>query len=372
MCIRDSLSPNNKEVFSGNLQEQKSSKEIDPKAGLVESNRASFALKTNKPIVRRVDRRGSTGRTSVREIHFDPKAEENFMSWHKYAPHILCVNAYPNGISVSLHEQDIEKVDTEDEAKSCFLPWQFHLRLKDTKDFRLPIGKYFLYRDSIKSALKKHLSALYKAGKLSNTLVYFGTTSDPFLSFQKKFEVTMACMELFEQFKPGKIVVQTRSPMVISALPMLKHLEDRSVVVIPVETMLEESVRRYSPGQPRISERFVAANGLRRQGIMVNLLVSPTLPYGDFYRDAWNFAELLDNHGDYVTFGSLAYGTASEERQLRQLALAKKLATDKKYHWLRPYSYRNVFRALSKIAPEKLMLPVDSPKTTSQLDLFAA
>ena len=351
----------------------KPSKPISTKDSKSENNPVTNTNKEKtKETSSKKKKSSGSGRVNVREIHFDPKAEENFMSWHMFAPHILCVNAYPNGISVSLHEQEVGAASAKETNKDGFLPWQFHLRLKDTRDFRLPVGKYFLYRDNIKAALKKHLSALYKTGKLSKTVVYFGTTSDPFLSFQRKFEVTMACLELFEQYKPAKVVVQTRSPMVISALPMLKHFGERSVVVLPVETMLEEAVRKYSPGQPKISERIVAASGLRRQGVKVNLLVSPTLPYGDFYRDAWNFAELLDNYGDYVTFGSLAYGSASEERQLRQLALAKKLAADKKYHWLRPYSYRNVFRALSEIAPEKLRLPIDTPKSTSQLDLFAA
>ena len=335
------------------------------------SSEPKLGARQKKQISRSNRKLNNSKRINIQEIHFDPKDEANFSSWHKYAENILCVNAYPNGISVSQHEQ-VMSADEEMDSKKDYVPWQFHLRLRDMREFRLPVGKYYLYKDSIRASLKKHLSQLYKSGKLANTVVYFGTISDPFLSFQKKFEVTMACLELFEQFKPAKLVIQTRSPMVISALPMLKSLGDRAVVTVGVETISEEAVRRYSPGQPKISERFVAASGLRRQGIKVNLLVSPTLPYGDFYRDAWNFAELLDNYGDYITFGSLAYGTQSEERQLRELALAKRLASDKKYHWLRPYSYRNVFRALTVLSPEKLNLPVEPPKSTSQLDLFAA
>lgn len=307
--------------------------------------------------------RNSGRRVNVKEIHFNPEAPELSGSWHKGFQNILCVNAYPNGISVSSHEQD---------KKSSFDSWQFHLRLRDTREFRLPQGKYSLYREDIKEALSRHLAAYHRAGTLDRTIVYFGTTSDAFISFQKRFEVTMACLEIFEKFKPGQLVVQTRSPMVISALPILKHLGERASVVIPVESTSDDSVKRYSPGQPRISERFVAASGLRRQGICVNLLVSPVLPYGDFYRDAWNFAELLDSYGDFVTFGSLAYGRSGEERELREIGLAKKLAADKKFHYLRPYSFRNIFRALSVIAPEKLSLPAREAKTNNQLDLFAA
>jgi len=271
----------------------------------------------------------------------------------------------------SLDEVSSSSAEKEEGAVT-FDPWQFHLRLKDTRDFRLPQGKYSLYRENIKEALRQHLSAFNKQGELDKTIVYFGTTSDAFLSFQKKFEITMGCLEVFEQFKPGQLVIQTRSPMVISALPILKNLGDRAAVSIPIESTSEEAIKRYSPGQPRISERIVAASGLRRQGVKVNLSVSPVLPYGDFYRDSWSFAELLETYADYVSFGSLAYGKGNEERQLRQLSLARKLASDRKFHWLRPYSFRNIFRALSVIAPEKMVLPTAEGSKKNQLDLFAA
>jgi len=275
--------------------------------------------------VSRIVRRSSlrAGRKDLANIKFDTSSPLLKKSWHSYASHALCLNAYPNGITISQH-------DCSEEAG--LLPESFQLRLRDTREFRLPRGKYFLYRDAVRSALKKHLSALHKTGVLSRTVVYFGTVADPFLSFRKKFDVTMACLEILEKFKPGRLVIQTRSPMVISALPALKELSESSVVSIPIETTLEDSVTAYTPGLPGISERLVAASGLRRQGVMVNLQVAPVLPYGDFYRDAWKFAELLEFYGDYVTFGSLALGRKEEERQLKQFSICQKLAADKRYH----------------------------------------
>jgi DNA repair photolyase len=249
---------------------------------------------------------------------------------------------------------------------------QFHLRLKETRDYQLPEGKYYLYRENYAQALEQHLSQLHREGHLSSTVVYFGTTADPFLSLHKKFDVTLSCLDLLEQYRPGFVVIQTRSPMVITALPMLKSLQDRSVVVVPIESHLESSIARYTPGQPRVAERLVAVDGLRKQGVKVDLSVSPVLPYGDFYRDAWDFAELLARRADYVTFGCLASPDAGSELQLKNKPIAQKLIADNNYKWLRPYSFRYVYYAMRVIAPEKLLLPARLVGGSNQLKLFAA
>ncbi len=220
--------------------------------------------------------------------------------------------------------------------------------------------------------LEQKLSRLRKQGEMDSAVFYFGTASDPFTPFYKKFDVTVTCLELLEHYRPGLVVVQTRSPMVIAALPMLRALGNRAVVAISVESHLESMIARYTPNQPRVSERLIAAKGLRAQGARVNLVASPVLPYGEFYRDAWDFARILDEHADYITLGSLASGAQAEENQLKALPLAQKLVRDRHYRWLRPHSHRYLYYALSMTAPEKLLLPVKAPQKPGQLNLFAA
>lgn len=314
-------------------------------------------------------------RVDLSEIDIDPESFDLSTTWASGATKICCVNAYPNGITFSLHKGPVtfdKQGSLQQVEEGEHFSDQFHLRFKETRDYKMPEGKYFLYRDNFVPPLEKQLARLHTDGILDSTVVYFGTTSDPFFAFQKKFDVCMSCLELFEQYRPGLLVVQTRSPMVISALPLLKRMGDRVVTAVSVETSSEAAVCRYTPGQPRIAERLVAASGLRRQGLRVNLVCSPILPYGDFHRDAWNFAELLDNHADFVTFGALASGKQQDESKLKSLPLAQKLAFDKQYQWLRPYSFRNIYYALSELAPEKLVLPVNMPLKTTQLSMFAA
>jgi hypothetical protein len=289
---------------------------------------------------------------------------------------IYCINPYPNGITLSVHKQMLSSFQEESEEKEqdllSFSSMDFHLRYRDTRDYQLPTGKYYTYKEGYKKSLEDIFSNTRKQGTLKSTVVYFGTTVDPFLAFNKKFNVTMACIEILEQYKPGMVVIQTRSPMVISVLPFLKIMGERAVVTMSTETRLESSIARYTPGQPKLKDRLIAVEGLRAQGIRINLAVAPILPYGEYYRDAWPFAEMLDKHGDYITLGCLDNGDPAAENQLRALPLAHRLINDNNFRLLRPHAYRHLFYALKNVAPGKMILPAPKFKQSTQLSLFAA
>jgi hypothetical protein len=321
----------------------------------------------------------------------DVVSPDDNVSWSQYAPLVCCLNSYPNGVTFSIHNNaealplaednaqgsaaSSSATASREEKRSGAQAWtgdQFFLRLRETREYRSPRGKYFLYKDGYQSALERHLSRLHKKGLLKTAVFYFGTTADPFMSFHKRFDVTTACLQLLERYRPGRLIIQTRSPMAIAALPTLRLLGDEATIVVPIETHLERAIARYTPGQPKIAERLVMVQGLRRQGIVVNLCAAPILPYGDHNRDCWDFAELLDRYSDYITVGSLAHGTPASEKQLKDLPIARKLSADEQFLWLRPNAHQPLYQALSVVAPEKLKLPVSPPSAPSQMTLFAA
>lgn len=347
-----------------------------------------------QPLIRLRDKGGESEIKAVRPQSdwgtpdarsFDPRAMELRNSWQQYAKMVLCLNAYPNGITLSLHNlgelsepgrDKSSQTEGEPGADKSENPREsaagFNLRFRDTRDYQLPAGRYFLYKENYAEALESHLSQLKRAGDLESTVIYFGLASDPFLALHKKFDVTTKCVALLEKYRPAKVVFQTRSPLVISILPTLKNLGERAAVSLAVETISERAVQRYMPGMPRIGERLITADGLRKQGIKVHLQVSPILPYGDPKRDVWDFAEVLDRHADYVTFSCLASGKESDERALKNLPIAQKLTADGQHFYLRPHCYQYVYLALKALHPEKLLLPVKRPVKASQLSLFAA
>lgn len=287
--------------------------------------------------------------------------EVELSSWHEGASCVCCLNSYPNGITFSIHTE--EQAGKGQESIS-----RFALRLKDTRSYNLPVGKYFLYKKDVKANLEKHLWTLRKKGKLEDAVIYFGTIADPFSSFHRRFDNTMACLELLERYMPLRVVIQTRSPMLIAALPILKKYGDKAISNMFIETPKEPSILRYTPGQPSISQRLLAIQGVRNQGVKVAVTVGPVLPYGEFNRDAWDFAELLDRYADYISLSALA--SDGSEKSLRNMELALRLDADKQHKILRPEAYRPLLKALNQICPQKLDLP--SLVKPSQMDLFAA
>ena len=325
--------------------------------------------------------------SKIGAIHLDPTSVELQRSWFSSAREIFCLNAYPNGVTFSHHRHladpervcspDADAAELPDEAEYAaavcarYLPQQFDLRLRDTREYQLPIGRYFLYRENFARALEHQLSHLHKQGRLPSSVIYFGMIADPFLALDRKGTVTSACLEILSQYHPGLLVVQTRSPKILHALPALRKFGDRLIVAISLETPIDRLLSRYSPGQSPLGDRLFVADRLRSEGIRVQLKASPILPYGEFYRDAWKFGEVLVRHADFVSFGCLASGAANDETHLRTLPLAQKLVQDRQFRMLRPFAFRCVYYAVQSLALEKLQIPVPALSEPSQLSLFS-
>ncbi|HMO16501.1 MAG TPA: hypothetical protein PKA63_01735 [Oligoflexia bacterium] len=295
--------------------------------------------------------------------------------------HVITLNTYPNGISLTLHRiNEVEQhegsfrglSEEENYAHTQNRRDSFFLRTRETRDFAVPEGKFLVYRDNIKFELEEFFRALSKKGILKETGVYLGVFTDPFHGFHKKFAQTMACLDVIERFQPAKVIIQSRSRMLLTALPLLKTMGSRAHCVIPFESRLEKSIQRYTPGQPRLEERLVTAAGLRAQGIEVNFAVTPLLPYGSTSGDTWKFAELLVTYSDKVLMQPLCLGDRHEEAILRNLPLASKLEADGELRLLRPNCHEELWKAISKLSPDHLLLSAFKKQEPQQLALFAA
>ncbi len=248
----------------------------------------------------------------------------------------------------------------------------FGLRLNDEGAVVRLRSRYLLHRNNPLHELEKQLMRLSKQGILGKSTIYLGASTDPFFPFEGKFDASMKFLQLFLRYTPGMLIVQTRSPLIVIAMPVFKKLGKHAAVTFGIETPLEESVERYTPGLPRISERLRAVTALRRFGIEVTLQVNPVLPYGDWKGDARGFAELLVEHGDFLHVSPLSDGDEAGERRIRGTVLAKKLAEDRKFQWLRLDSANPLISQLEQIAPEKLKLPERAHMAEKQMKIFAA
>ena len=272
------------------------------------------------------------------------------------------VDSFSNGIAFGQH-----KLEKDQDPRDFY-----SLRIRDDSELVRLRSRYVLHKNNPLAELERQLMRLSTQGVLRSAVIYLGTTSDPFHPFAGKFDASMKFLELFMRYTPGKLVVQTRSPLVVIAMPVFRKLGHHASVTIGVETCLEDSVSKYTPGLPRVDERLKAATALRRFGIPVTLQVSPVLPYGDWRADAGRFAEMLVENGDYIYIRSITDGTDRVERQIRATNLAKRLAEDRKFHFLRPDTAVPLFNAIEAIAPEKLKAPNLKSLGDRQLRMFAA
>jgi DNA repair photolyase len=281
----------------------------------------------------------------------------------KGASQVVTLNSYPNGVSVSIHKAGATINGIE----------HFSLRLKETRGHLVPEGRFYIYRENVKAELERLFHSLSKRPQWSSTVLYFGVFSDPFHGFHKKFNHTMTCMDIIERHTPGRVVVQSRSKMLLTALPLLKNVGKKGFAVIPFETCLESSIAKYTPKQSRLEERLVTSEGLRAQNVTTCLSASPILPYGETKGDTWKFAEVLTRYSDLVTLDGLYHGLKSEESSLRQCPLFMRLESDRQFETLRPNAHEDLASVIRKVAPAHLEIPpMRDSGPIEQLKLFAA
>lgn len=276
--------------------------------------------------------------------------------------YIFTVDSFSNGIAFGQH-----RLPAGQDPRLTYA-----LRLKDNSQSVRLRSRYLLHKNNPLHELERHLMRLSQQGILRRSSIYFGTTTDPFFPFEGKFDASIKFLELFQKYTPGMLYVQTRSPLIVIALPVFKKLGKHCAITIGLETCIEKNVERYTPGLPRIEERLKTVEALRRFGIEVNLQVNPLLPYGDWRQDAGAFAELLVKHADHIFLGGLVDNHEGNARQAQSSILARKLAEDRKFHWLRPDTAQPLYDAIEQMAPEKLKLPERKHLGKKQMEMFAA
>lgn len=259
------------------------------------------------------------------------------------------------------------KVTNQTEARN-----KVALRIEDEVTLRPLRSKYSTERLDPLVQLEHNLSRLSQAGELASTEIVFGSFTDPFHPFHGKFDISIKMLELFSRYVPGHLTIQTRSPLVVIALPVLKRLGSRVSVNFGIETLDEQSVLRYTPGLPRVEERLKAITALRRFGIETNIQVSPVLPYGDWKNDALAFAKVLIEHCNFLHIQPFCDGTERSTRAIRNHATVVRMAEDRKFYWLRGDAAIPLIKAVESIDPTKLILPERDLCKSRQLEIFAA
>jgi DNA repair photolyase len=156
-----------------------------------------------------------------------------------------------------------------------------------------PWGTFVDVKVNAAELLQKEINRKKKA------TVWISGVCDPYQPLEGKFGLTKQCLRILADHD-WPVVVQTRSPLVLRDIDILK--EAKNVEVGFSVTTADDNIRQlFEPDAPPISERIDALAELHRSGIRTYAMIAPVLP------GAENLMKFLAGAVDYVLVDRMNY-----------------------------------------------------------------
>jgi len=133
--------------------------------------------------------------------------------------------------------------------------------------------------------------------------VWVSGVCDPYQPLEAKYRLTRCCLEVLAQ-ADWPIVVQTRSPLVLRDMDILKTVR-RAEVGFSVTTLDDDIRELFEPKAPPIADRLGALDRLHRAGIRTYAMIAPLLPASE------GLPEALQGKVDYVLVDRMNYTYAA-------------------------------------------------------------
>ena len=154
-------------------------------------------------------------------------------------------------------------------------------------------GSFLDVKINAPELLKKELEKLeLKFNKKDFGFIFFSSVTDPYTGLEAKYQLTRKCLEVLADFGyEGGIGIQTKSPLVLKDIDILKRL--KNVQVGFTVTTLEDKVSRFlEVAAPPVSARIQAIKELTAAGISTYAFIGPILPH--FVKSQNEINQLLD------------------------------------------------------------------------------
>jgi DNA repair photolyase len=129
--------------------------------------------------------------------------------------------------------------------------------------------------------------------------VWISGVCDPYQPLEKKYELTRKCLEILVQ-NNWPVIIQSRSPLVLRDLDILKQAESMEVG-LSITTANDEIRKIFESHAPSIPERLKAIGTLHRNGIRTYVMIAPILP------EAENLVTVLAGKVDYIIIDRMNY-----------------------------------------------------------------
>lgn len=117
--------------------------------------------------------------------------------------------------------------------------------------------------------------------RVHNQSVFISTATDPYQPIEREFRITRACLEILLKCRTARVMLHTKSPLVLQDIELLCAFGDRLSIGFSIPTD-DDTVRQIvEPKAPPIPSRWAAVERLTRVGINVHLAVTPMMLISD-------------------------------------------------------------------------------------------
>jgi DNA repair photolyase len=207
-------------------------------------------------------------------------------------------------------------------------------------------------------------------GRKGKALFILGYHSDPFSNFDHKFKTVKKFLELYAKYRPGKLVIQTYSDLIVLGLSSLLPIKDLLTINIIIESGDQDLAQIYSPSKVNVIDRLKTANSLKNFTFDVEIQVAPLLPYRGGKLAARNFAQQLVKSCNRVYIASFASCAGNKTERLSPLA--QHIVTNQLGSWLRKGAANELREEIARLSPAHLEAPEVYTNQGQQLGLFVA
>jgi len=152
--------------------------------------------------------------------------------------------------------------------------------------------------------------------------VWMSGVCDPYQPVERKYELTKKCLEILQK-NNWPVVIQTKSPLVLRDLDLLKRFQQIEVGF--TITTGDDKIRKiFEPKAASINERIEVLDKLHQEGVKTYVMIAPILAKAE------SLASKLKGKVDYVIIDKMNYHYADwvyKKYQLKKIETADELAS---------------------------------------------
>ncbi len=214
-----------------------------------------------------------------------------------------------------------------------------------------PWGEWVKAKINAPDLLRQDLASARRKGTFGALKIFMSTATDPYQGAEARLKLTRGVLEVFvESGDFGRLVIQTRSPMIERDIDLLVSLGSRAAVSFTIETNREDVRRQITPTSPSIARRLETLDQLTRAGLMTQAAISPLLPC-----DPLIFAGLIAPRAGRAVVDTLIDGDGAGGRRSAELGMPALLHSLGYQDWLGRDAHLPLLEALrSKMGIERV------------------